>query len=314
MIAREWRYLDPVRTLCELEDIPVQMANEEFTGVWHLRETRRLVDWLRARESRLVTSAELDNWIDRQATNHWIELLQEAIAEFALETGGTETAVEHFIEWLAEWSRDVRRRQQGLMLLTAHRAKGLEFDHVAVLHGGWDRVGRNEDRDAPRRLYYVAMTRARQTLALARLSGKHPFHDVVSELPSVQQRAPLVNLPPARPELARHYRRLSLRDIFLSFAGYRRPDDPVHRAIAALSPGDVLAVQKSKRWELLDRNGTVVGQLASSFAPPNDMRCAYATVMAVVTWDKEKSEPEFQDGLRSEQWEVVVPELIFEPE
>jgi len=44
------------------------------------------------------------------------------------------------------------------MLLTAHRAKGLEFNHVAVLDGGWDRVGQDEDRDAPRRLYYVAMT------------------------------------------------------------------------------------------------------------------------------------------------------------
>ena len=51
---------------------------------------------------------------------------------------------------------------EGLLLLTAHRAKGLEFDHVAVLDGGWDRVGRNEDADAPRRLYYVAMTRARE--------------------------------------------------------------------------------------------------------------------------------------------------------
>ena len=45
VIAREWSYLDPVRSLCELEDIPVQLANEEFTGVWHLRETRALVNW-----------------------------------------------------------------------------------------------------------------------------------------------------------------------------------------------------------------------------------------------------------------------------
>ncbi len=323
VIAREWSYLDPVRSLCELEGVPVQMANEEFTGVWHLRETRRLVDWLRGRESRLVTSAELDDWIAEQETGLWIELLRDAIAEFKLESGGAETlgtgsietAVEHFIEWLAEWSRDVRRRQRGLLLLTAHRAKGLEFAHVVVLDGGWDRVGRNEDSDAPRRLYYVALTRARQTLALARLSGTRSFQDIVSALPSAQQRAPLVTFPPARPELARHYRRLSLRDVFLSFAGYRRKSDPVHHAIAALAPGDVLAVREhANRWALLDRNGTVVGQLASSFAPPNGMRCAYATVLAVVTWDKEKSEPEYQDNLRCEKWEVVVPELVFEPE
>ena len=55
--------------------------------------------------------------------------------------------------------------------MTAHRAKGLEFDHVAVLDGGWDKINKGEDSDAPRRLYYVAMTRARQTLALVRFQG-----------------------------------------------------------------------------------------------------------------------------------------------
>ena len=64
----------------------------------------------------------------------------------------------------------MRRRQRGLLLLTAHRAKVLEVDHAVVLDGSWERVSRGEDVDAPRRLYYVAMTRARTTVALARLS------------------------------------------------------------------------------------------------------------------------------------------------
>ena len=185
-------------------------------------------------------------------------------------TSGTESPADNFIEWLAEWAREVRRRQRGLLLLTAHRAKGLEFDHVVVLAGGWGRVGRDEDADAPRRLYYVAMTRARQTLTLAQLSGDRPFRAAFSGLSSVQPCKPLRNLPPARPELTRQYRRLSLRDIFLSFPAYRPPGHPVHRAIAALSPGDSLVMRPGpKRWELLDRDGTVVGQLASNFAPPD---------------------------------------------
>ena len=242
-------------------------------------------------------------------------MLLDAIAEFALETSGTETPADNFIEWLAEWAREVRRRQRGLLLLTAHRAKGLEFDHVVVLAGGWGRVGRDEDVDAPRRLYYVAMTRARQTLVLARLAGDQPFQAAISGLPSVQPRKPLANLPSARPELTRQYRRLSLRDIFLSYPAYRPSGHPVHRAIALLSLGDSLEVRPgANRWELLDREGTVVGQLASNFTPPAGMRCTSATVLAIVTWDKEKSEPQFQGNFRCENWEVVVPELIFEPE
>ena len=198
-------------------------------------------------------------------------------------------------------------------MLTAHRAKGLEFDHVAVLDGGWDRIGRGDDVDSPRRLYYVAMTRARQTLTLASFHGSHPFHDVLRDSSSVLHRRDPVKLPPPAPELTRHYRRLSLRDVFLSFAGYRHTDHGVHRAIAGLSPGDLLHVRLgASRWELLDLNGSVVGQLAGSYQPPKGMRGAFATVLAIVTWDKERSEPQYRDGLKCDEWEVVIPELVFE--
>ena len=315
VVAREWSYLDPVRSLCQLEEIPVQMANEEFSGIWHLRETQALLGWLRSRDSQLVTSSSLNDWVVGQPLNPWVELLEEAVTDYGLETGGAETSVDYFIEWLAEWGREARRRQRGLMLLTAHRAKGLEFDHVVVLDGGWDRIGRGEDADAPRRLYYVAMTRARQTLTLTRLSGPHTLQDAVLDMPSVLRRGAPVDFPPAMPELNRRYIRLSLSDVFLSFAGYRHAGHQVHRAIAALSPGDPLEVRaESNRWELLDRGRTVVGQLAVGFNEPNGMSCASATVLGIATWDKGRSEPQYRDRLQCDSWEVVVPELVFEPE
>ena len=315
VVAREWSYLDPVRGLCELEKIPIQMANEDILNIWHLRETRSLVNWLRSRDSRLVSSEDLNDWTNNQPSGAWTELLLEGIAEYTLETGGAETPVDHFIEWLAEWGREVRRRQRGVLLLTAHRAKGMEFDHVVVLDGGWDRVDQGEDVDAPRRLYYVAMTRARYTLALARFPGAHPLQDVLRGCPSVVRFREPANLPPAPPKLERRYRRLSLRDVFLGFAGYKRPSDPVHRAIAALSPGDPLQVRVGpKRWEILDRNGMIVGQLAAGFKAIDGMRCRFAKVWAIAVWNRERSEPQYQDSLLCDDWEVVVPELIFEPD
>ena len=177
--------------------------------------------------------------------------------------------MDYFVEWLAEWAREARRRQRGLLLMTAHRAKGLEFDHVVVLDGGWDRVGHSEDSDAPRRLYYVAMTRARQTLALARFPGPHRLQDTLADIPSVLRRQAPAELPQAVPELSRKYRRLSLRDVFLSFAGYRHTGHPVHRAIAALAPGDRLEVRLGLgRWELLDGGGNGGGAACRQFRGP----------------------------------------------
>ena len=315
VVAREWSYLDPVRSLCELEEIPVQMANEDILNVWKLRETRGLVNWLRSRDSRLVASEDLNDWANNQPTSPWVELLQECISEYTLDNSDEESLAENFVEWLAEWGREVRRRQRGLLLLTAHRAKGLEFDHVVVLDGNWDRVGYGEDVDAPRRLYYVAMTRARHTLTLVRFPGAHPLQDTLRDSPSVIRHPMPIGLPPAPPELDRRYRRLNLGEVFLGFSGYRRPGDPVHRAIATLSPGDPLQVRAgARRWELLDRNGLVVGQLAAGFKPLDRMRCTRAKVFAIATWDRERSDPQYRDRFLCDSWEVVVPELIFEPD
>ena len=64
----------------------------------------------------------------------------------------------------------------------------------------------------------------------------------------------------------------------------------------------------------MDRNGMVVGQLARDFEVPQGMRCTSATVLAVVTWSREKSEAQYAEGLLCDEWEIVVPELVFEPE
>ena len=314
VIARNWRYLAPVRAFCEAHGIPAQMADEEMPNFWRLRETRAFVAWLRTREPRVVDGGALREWADARPSDPWHDLLRQAIDEHALETGGGEVPVDHIVEWLADWSRDVRRRQHGLLLLTAHRAKGLEFNHVAVLDGGWDRVGRDEDPDAPRRLYYVAMTRARQTLALARFDGPHPLQEALLDHPSVTWRPP-TTLPTAPPELLYRHVQPSLKNVDLGFAGRKAENHPIHRAIAALSPGDLLKTRITDRgrWQLLNEAGTVVGHLAKSFRPPDGMRCRSASVLAVVGRSRESSETQYRDTIKCDTWEVVVPELVFEP-
>lgn len=117
------------------------------------------------------------------------------------------------------------------------------------------------------------------------------------------------------PKLARLHKELSLREVFLSFAGYRHPNHRVHDAIAALTASDQLQVHiGTKRWELLDHNGVVVGQLAGGFEAPPGMRCISAKVHAIATWSREQSEPQYQSSLLCDNWEVVLPELVFEPE
>ena len=265
------------------------------------------------------TSAGAAPAVDAKAGDSpWWSLLDEAVAAYAVETDGAPLPAAHFLDWLAEWGREARRRQSGVLLLSAHRAKGLEFDHVVVLDGGWERAGRGEDADAPRRLYYVAMTRARRTLTLATLladaSGR-PRNPFVAALPeaAVLHREP-VALPPPAKALARRHRSLSLRDVVLSHAGRQHADAPLHCAIAALRTGDALTLRRDgERWNLVDAGGTVVGRLAQSHAVEPGFVCVSATVAALVRRLRSDDESEQAASLRCDAWEIVVPDLVFEP-
>ena len=313
VIAREWRYLQPVRTWCELQGVPAQMADEAIPHFWRLRETQTLIAWVRGSVSGLIDVPGVRAFIATRDGSRWWDLLADAFEGYALETGQADMPVHHFLEWFAEWGREARRRQFGLLLLTAHRAKGLEFDHVVVLDGAWSRISRGEDPDAPRRLYYVAMTRAKQTLTLACMEAQHPFVDSLAGLPSVLLREPTV-LPPVPLELARQFVSLSLKDVDIGFAGRQRDGARVHRSIAALRAGDPLTLRiNGDSRELWSGDGVCVGRLSRAFEMREGMHCIAANVAAIVVWTREWSQPEYAASLKLERWEVVVPELVFAP-
>jgi ATP-dependent DNA helicase RecQ len=252
VIARDWKYLDPVRAYCEQLGIETQRADEEPPNFWRLRETQILLTWLDAGDRTLVDGQELVRWMGAQPSGRWWALLREAVEQYVLEVTAAEVPVQHFKDWLAEWGREIRRRQTGLMLLSAHRAKGLEFSHVVVLDGSWDRRDSSEDRDAARRLYYVAMTRAQETLTLVRWGHGNALIDSLPNDTCVLQRR---IIPPAVPktDLLRTYARLSLKSVDLGFAGRQAATHPVHAAIRALRPGDPVELfQQGERLEIRD--------------------------------------------------------------
>ena len=260
----------------------------------------------------LVKVGTLQTWLTERNDGEWADCLRDAIAAFAEETQDAEVSLPWFRDWLTEWGRASRQRQTGVLLLTAHRAKGLEFDHVIVLDGEWRRQN-GEDADAARRLYYVAMTRARKTLTLARLDGQHPLLDGLRDSPALLRR-PQTQWLPSPEGLQHRYLLPSLREIDLGFAGRKNPGDPLHRRLAALRVGDALQFEAGERaCRLLTPEGHAVGRFSGKFSPPAGLRCVGAKVRAVVVWRRRDTSPEYLDRCRCEQWEVVLPELVFAP-
>jgi ATP-dependent DNA helicase RecQ len=189
----------------------------------------------------------------------------------------------------------------------------LEFDDVVVLDGGWERSA-GEDSDAERRLYYVAMTRARRSLALMRFSERHPILDGLGDDGAFLVRRamePMIDLSDCR----KRYQRLDLSEVDLGYAGRLPHEHPALDSLQRLSAGDRVGLKRDGgRFLIVSDDGHVVGRLARKYRPPEGLRFLEGRVFAIVTRKEGDSADEFRGGLRRASWEVLVPELVFGPD
>ncbi|WP_245243321.1 RecQ family ATP-dependent DNA helicase [Pararhodobacter sp. SW119] len=309
IIAREWRRLEPVRALAERIGLPVDLANETLPSVWRLREMERFIRALLADRTRLLTIADLTEILNGLPQSRWTDLIGEGIGNLARELVEKAAPVPDLIQWFGEWAREARGEQRGLLLLTAHRAKGLEFDHVAILDGGWDRPSRNEDADAPRRLFYVAATRARASLTIL-TDGVHRF--VSPEGTAILLRRVTPD-PDALPKSRLRYIAPDPRLVDLSFAGRLAAGHPSLGAIQSARIGaPVTLARDHDRWLVRDVEGRLLARMSRSFVPPEGARFLRGEVAAILRWRKEDGDEAYHHLLRRDEWEVVLPELVFE--
>jgi ATP-dependent DNA helicase RecQ len=309
IISRDWRKLAPVRDFAEALGIPVEVANERLPGLWRMRETQMFIEALRSDRNRMVSSAELNEVLSAIRPSRWTKHIGGGLDLLTREIDGRSLPAADVIEWFAEWARESWGEQRGLKLLTAHRAKGLEFDDLVILDGGWERPSRNEDQDAPRRLFYVAMTRARRNL-IVMSNDNHEY--LPGQSPAIINRFVTPDLA-AFPGPRRYFQSAEARMVDLSFAGRQRQSHPALEAIAEAQVGDpITLVTEHDRWHLRDSGGRSLGLLAKSFAPPSNTKFVSGEIAAILRWRKEDGDEAFYHTLRRDRWEVIIPEMVFE--
>jgi DNA helicase-2/ATP-dependent DNA helicase PcrA len=77
--------------------------------------------------------------------------------------------IEEYIEELKRQSSSQREKKEGVVLSTMHSAKGLEFPYVYIIDVNegtipHEKASTEDDLEEERRLFYVAMTRAKEHL------------------------------------------------------------------------------------------------------------------------------------------------------
>ena len=311
IISRDWQKLSPVRDYAEALGIPVEVANERLPGIWRMREMQDFIAGLRDVRGDLLRITDLTEELNRIPSSRWTNRIGEGLGLLAREIDNRALPAEDIIEWLAEWADEAWGEQRGLKLVTAHSAKGLEFDDVIILDGGWERPGKNEDQDAPRRLFYVAMTRARRNL-IVMSNDNHEY--LPTRSPSIVNRtvAPDVG---AFPKPRRFFQSAEARMVDLSFAGRLHETNPSLRAISEARIGDPLTLkfQENGVWALADAKGRVLGRMAKkNYSAPDNAKFARGEVAAVLRRYRNDNEEAFQHLLKRDDWVGIVTQLVLE--
>ena len=328
ILGRTHDELVGVRALLEPSGVPIRRAVPDgLPPLRRIREFARLLGKLKAEDVTDVSISRLRADLEQVcgADSFWTAMADRMLAELEVELGAASCSAQEVLEALHRGLADHHRSHivgDGVLVSTVHAAKGLEFDHVLVLGGGWhDRAGgglaatQGERRDEERRLYYVAMTRARKTLTLInRQDDPLPYaHEITA--PHVRLRRADVVRDAPRQSSAIAYTVLGMRDLYLDFAGRKRKDHRIHRSLTRLRTGDTVQLQNSGNGRVLvvDSSRTTVARLANSvasvWAESWLQQVDEVRVIGVVFRTRDDCAPEFQNGIVATEWELPILEV-----
>jgi len=320
VLAREWKDLDRVRSACEDKGISVSLCwgrHGGFPRLTRIRENAQMLELLRGLRTETRSGDEILTILGRicPVATIWSENLKNILIDWQEETNNTPQPVpaieEYLYEVLAEQGRS-KNMGNGLFLATAHSVKGLEFDHVFILGDSWQENSRSTIEDE-RRLYYVSISRARETLHLFSLGTSVNPHIAILDGEFLMRRKCSALTEGNRP--ARTYHLLGMDDFYIDFAGTKPERHPARLALPALKAGDVVNIEeRNNHVELTNQEGVSFARLSRKAQTAWSGRLATikeVRVVAMVSRYKEKLlDKDFQANCNGDYWEVPVVEVV----
>ena len=315
VLTREWRFLNPVRTCLEAQGIPLSIAlpKQSQPPAFRIRENLTLLNAIKQSENSLCKASDWLGLLNAKPDNIWLQQLKQLLHNWQMETENALTRKQQLLEYLYESLAELRRDShfgKGVFLSTIHSVKGLAFNHVFVMDGGWTVTAAEEEQ---RRLYYVAMTRAKETLCLLyRRDLQNPFElNLTGDVVLPREKA----LEPGsvEPLTQKDFVILGLKDFDLSYAGSFRKQHPIHQKLAELSCGAKVSMALKQGKIVLLHETEIVAVLSKNATQKwrNTLENIKSiTIMAMITRYKSDCEENYQARCKVERWEVPIIEVV----
>lgn len=319
ILAREWRELDSIRSVFESADIPVSLnwGKSSFPSLVRIREGALLLDHLHEHRSEMIAADSLLDLLpyDAAQDNIWQANLRSLLAEWREESGNIPQPASFVEDYLYEALADQNRAKNlhnGVFLSTIHSVKGLEFDHVFILGAGWQKR-QGQDMEEERRLYYVAMSRARATLHLFSIKEMNNPHVPVLSGDFMLPRK-IKPMQQTNKKFTERYELLGMKELFLDYAGLKPEKHPMRTALRTLQVGEALTAEIcNDHVELSNSAGIAVARLSKNaknkWGSSLNLIQEIRVVAMVRRYKTDIQDQEFSKLCHGESWELPIVEL-----
>jgi ATP-dependent DNA helicase RecQ len=321
VLSRTRRDLALVRAAAEANNIPVTwpLERDKIPPLHRIRELNVVLDTLSQERGSSVRASDL---IERfcpdsvsEGENQWSRLCRSLLFAWREETADEPTPVASCVEFLYESLAQRRRDEQfgeGVILNTVHGAKGTEYPHVLVC-GDWS-GSRNGTTEEERRVLYVALTRARETLSVFnRMDRRNPFLSDFTGACFAHRRETLAEVSGDGAE--RDYTLLGLDDLHLDYAGQRPANNFIHTALAHLQCGNLQRIENHEgRLLLVTEKDITVARLSSAasqkWAPYIEAIEQVRVICLLIRYATDCKEPVYQYLLKVPVWHIPICEFV----
>ncbi|MEX2382157.1 MAG: hypothetical protein WD490_07230 [Opitutales bacterium] len=132
---------------------------------------------------------------------------------------------------------------------------------------------------------------------------------VVHEIERLRERDPKPR------KTAKQFDLLTPDQFYLSYAGRKRANDPVHRHLAALSEGDTLSLEEiNQQLVLRDADGYAVAKLSKRGTEkwiPRIHQIHTVRILGMIERRKSDGDQSYSTQTGSERWEIPLCEVVF---
>ena len=323
VLSRTNAPLANVRSILESSGYPIRTTLEKGLPFHRVREVHEVLEWLIDNEKENFRTSELIEMLNgiksNRKNNIWWQMVDLFFDNYRDETADSVLPVSRAIDRFYEFTAEQRREKvlgQGILLSTIHSSKGMEFPHVFILDGDWGRQKSRTEREEERRVMYVGMTRAEETLRLVKISSQpNPFLKEIRGDYTVSKTYTDASINNDLQN--KRYELIGLSEIYMDFSGCFHEGHSVHNQLACLEAGkNVVFHRNNSGIAINNADGCCVGKLSKEGANKWSQRMAQICelrVVALLKRDRDDPLVGFQDRIKVDQWELPVLEAVYTP-